>query len=150
MCIRDRPVAASIPEEQFGAAPPDLLLGEGELILVVDDEAAIREITRATLEAFGYRALTAGDGTEALAVFAERRTEIGAVVLDMMMPIMDGAQTIRALRRLDPDVRIVTTSGIGGQERVREASSAGVALFLPKSYTAGQLLEALASLFGRR
>ena len=143
------PVATSMPDDEDGAAASDLPLGNGELILVVDDETAIREITKGTLETFGYRAVTASDGAEALAAYAEWRDEIAVVVLDMMMPIMDGPQTIRALERLDPAVRIVATSGLGAQERVREASRAGTARFLPKPYTAGQLLEVLAEVLGR-
>jgi PAS domain S-box-containing protein len=143
------PVAKSMPvEEDAITAQSTLPLGHGELILVVDDETAIREITKGTLETFGYRALTASDGAEALAVFADRRDEIRAVVLDMMMPIMDGPQTMRALERLDPEVRIIATSGLGAQERITEAARAGATVFLPKPYTASQLLEALADILG--
>jgi CheY-like chemotaxis protein len=89
----------------------EIPFGHGEMILVVDDEAAIREIARRTLENCGYRVLTAGDGAEAIALYAEKRDEIEAVLTDMMMPYMDGLATIRALQRLDPLVRSLRPAG---------------------------------------
>jgi CheY-like chemotaxis protein len=75
----------SIPAEHFSS----MAVGHGELILVVDDELAIREITKGTLEAYGYRALTAADGTEAVALYAQHKDEIRLVLTDLMMPYMD-------------------------------------------------------------
>jgi CheY-like chemotaxis protein len=144
------PVAESMPVDEITAEIVDIPLGHGETILVVDDEAAIREITKGTLETFGYRALTASDGSEGVAVYLENRDEISIVVLDMMMPIMDGPQTIRALRRLDPALKIVGTSGLGAQDRVKEATQAGVTAFIAKPYTASQLLRVLAEILGPR
>jgi CheY-like chemotaxis protein len=118
----------------------NLPMGHGELILVVDDEAAIRQITASTLETFGYRVLTASDGTEALALFAENRNEISVVLTDMLMPFMDGPATIRALQRLDPEVRIIAASGLSNQ---RPGELNGVKTFLNKPYTAEKLLKAL-------
>jgi CheY-like chemotaxis protein len=69
---------------------PELPLGNGELILVVDDEASIREITKETLEASGYRVLTGNDGTEAIALYATHAQNIALVITDMMMPYMSG------------------------------------------------------------
>jgi two-component system, cell cycle sensor histidine kinase and response regulator CckA len=124
----------------------DLPRGHGELILVVDDEVAIREITRHTLEAFGYRTVSASDGSEAVALFAENRGEVAAVVLDMMMPLMDGPMTIRALARLDPKVRILATSGLASREQAHGPDAAGVKGFLAKPYTADKLLQTLAAI----
>ena len=115
-------------------------------MLVVDDEPAIRDVTSSTLEAFGYRTAIASDGTEAVALVAAHQGSVRAVVLDMMMPIMDGPMTIRALRKLDPNVPILATSGLAANERVREASIEGIGAFLSKPYTAEQLLVALAGL----
>ena len=77
-------------------------VGHGELILVVDDEAPLLEVANRTLEENGYKVLTARDGTEALALYAENKKEINAVLMDMMMPYLDGPATIRALQKLDP------------------------------------------------
>ncbi|HEY0077366.1 MAG TPA: PAS domain S-box protein [Pyrinomonadaceae bacterium] len=124
--------------------------GHGELILVVDDEESIRQITRGTLETFGYEVLTAGDGTEAVALYAQHRDRIRLVLTDMMMPFMDGPATIRALQKLDPQVKIIAASGLGGNEKSAEALSAGVKKFLPKPYTAEKLLTTLAEVLNAK
>ena len=133
--------------EDLTAAP---LAGRGELILVVDDEIAIREIAKGTLEAYGYRALTAADGTEAIALYAQHKGEIEVVLTDMMMPYMDGLATIRALQKLNPQVKIIASSGLAENARAIEAANAGVKTFLSKPYTAGKLMEALAEVLGPR
>ena len=122
----------------------DLPIGHSELILVVDDEESIREITRGTLETFGYRVLTASDGTEALALYADKKNEIAAVLTDMVMPFMDGAATIRALQRMNPKVRIIAASGLGAGQHAGEGALEGVSVFLNKPYTAEKLLKTLA------
>lgn len=127
-----------------------LRVGRGELILVVDDEIAIREITKGTLEAYGYRALTAADGTEAVALYAQHKDEISVVLTDVMMPYMDGPATIRALQKMNPNVKIIASSGLSEHARVFEASNAGVKAFLSKPYTAERLLEAIGDVLGHR
>ena len=122
----------------------DLPLGNGELVLVVDDEESIREITRGTLETFGYRVLTASDGTEALALYADKKNEIAVVLTDMVMPFMDGPATIRALQRMNPKVRIIAASGLGAGQHAGEGALEGVSVFLNKPYTAEKLLKTLA------
>ena len=124
----------------------DLPAGRGELLLVVDDEDSIRQITKATLETFGYRVITAADGTEALGLYAQHRDEVAGVLTDMMMPFMDGPATIRALQKMNPQVKIIAASGLAGQDKAAEAANAGVQMFLPKPYTAEKLLKALAQL----
>jgi signal transduction histidine kinase len=122
---------------------PRLPRGHGELILVVDDEEFVRHITKQTLETFGYRVALAGDGAEALAVHAMRGGEIAAVLLDMMMPVLDGPATIRVLRRLNPTIRIIGASGFSTHGATAHAASLGVTHFLPKPYTAEALLKML-------
>lgn len=136
---------AFVAEQVGGIALPrtDLPAGHGELILVVDDEESIRQITRSTLEAFGYRVLTAADGTEAVALYAEHRDGISAVLTDMLMPFMDGPATIRALLKMDPKAKIIAASGLTAGQRAGEASLEGVKVFLSKPYTAEKLLKAL-------
>ncbi|HEU4870935.1 MAG TPA: ATP-binding protein [Pyrinomonadaceae bacterium] len=135
----DKPAGADA-----GAVPIDLPTGNGELILVVDDEESIREITRGTLETFGYKVLTASDGTEALALYADKKNEIDVVLTDMVMPFMDGTATIRALQRMNPNVRIIAASGLGAAQRGGEGALEGVSVFLNKPYTAEKLLKTLA------
>ncbi len=124
----------------------DLPAGRGELILVVDDEEAIRQITKGTLETFNYRVLVASDGTEAVALYAQHRDEIAVVLTDMMMPFMDGPATIRALQKMNPRVRIIAASGLSANDKAAEAAAVGAQTFLPKPYTAEKLLKALAEI----
>ncbi|MBC8008642.1 MAG: response regulator [Burkholderiales bacterium] len=114
--------------------------GQGELILVVDDENAILQVTRQTLEAFGYRVLTAGDGAQAIALYARQGKDVAAVITDMMMPAMDGPMLIAALLRIDPQVRLIAVSGLGSNSAAASAASAGFCHFLHKPYTADALL----------
>jgi two-component system, cell cycle sensor histidine kinase and response regulator CckA len=127
----------------------DLPAGQGELVLVVDDEDAIRQITKTTLEAFNYRVLVASDGTEAVGLYAQNRDDIAVVLTDMMMPFMDGPATIRALQKMNPQVRIIAASGLAASDKAAEAASVGVHTFLPKPYTAEKLLKTLAEVLRR-
>jgi CheY-like chemotaxis protein len=113
--------------------------GNGETILVVDDEASILTITSQTLEAFGYRTLTAKDGADAIAIYAQHRNEIAVVLTDMMMPVMDGPATIKVLRRINPAVRIVASSGLHMNSSM--AKGGDVKYFLPKPYSPEILLK---------
>ncbi|MEW6208561.1 MAG: PAS domain S-box protein [Acidobacteriota bacterium] len=127
-------------------AGPELPIGHGELVLVVDDEAAVREITKSTLEAYGYRVVTAGDGTEAVALCAQHKDEIKVLLTDVMMPFMDGPATIRAVRKLNPRIKVIVSSGLKANGKAVEAASLGVKVFLSKPYTADKLLMALADI----
>jgi two-component system cell cycle sensor histidine kinase/response regulator CckA len=115
--------------------------GRNELILVVDDEASIREITQQTLESFGYRVIAASDGAAAVAIYAKRVQDVSLVITDMMMPIMDGAATIHVLKCINPAVRIVATSGLELTENSAKAAGAGVFDFLQKPFTAKAIAE---------
>jgi two-component system cell cycle sensor histidine kinase/response regulator CckA len=121
---------------------PGLLRGRGETILLVDDEAAILTITGQTLLAFGYRVLTAEDGAQALAIYAEHRKEIALVLTDMMMPVMAGPATIHALRRMNPAVRIIAISGLNANDGMSLRAQVGND-FLMKPYSADTLLKAV-------
>lgn len=132
---------ASVPE----TVDIELPRGQGQLILVIDDEAAIRNITKQTLEAFGYRAVLASDGAEAAAIYGVRQQEIAAVLTDMMMPVMDGPAITQVLIRMNPRVRIIATSGLNANGVVARASNSGVKHFIPKPYTAETLLRVLHS-----
>jgi len=134
------PAGVESVEETMPVPPRTLPRGGGELVLVVDDEPAVRAITRRTLEAHGYRVMTAADGTEAVSAFALHGEDIAVVLTDIVMPVMDGPETIRALRRMDPTVRVVTASGYGGETGIARAADAGCKHFLPKPYTAKALV----------
>ena len=112
------------------------LMGQGELILVVDDEATIGEIVRHTLEDSNYRVLTATNGIDAIALYAEHRQDIGLVLLDWVMPVMDGALTRLALQRLNPEVPILPMTGSTGSL----AAGSPPPGCLPKPFSARGLL----------
>ncbi len=130
-------------EEQEAEDELGLPSGQGELILLVDDEAPIREITRATLEANGYRVITASDGSEAVALYAQNIEETGVVLMDMAMPNMDGLASIRVLRKINPKVKIIATSGLTEKEKLTKVKDINANAFLAKPYTAEKLLRTI-------
>ncbi|WAL61379.1 hybrid sensor histidine kinase/response regulator [Thermocoleostomius sinensis] len=115
--------------------------GHGELILVVDDEFAIREVCQLALEAYDYRVLIAEDGIQAVAHYIAHKSEIHLVLVDMMMPAMDGATTIRTLQKINPHVKIIAASGLTSSDQIAIAAQLGVQTFLPKPYTAEELVK---------
>jgi two-component system, cell cycle sensor histidine kinase and response regulator CckA len=122
------------------SAVVNLPRGSGETILIVDDELPILTITRTTLEAFGYAVLTAQNGAEAIALYAQHRELIAAVITDIVMPIMDGPATITALTRINPRVLIAVASGLNVADRLDPATAAHVRYFLAKPFTTETLL----------
>ncbi|MDZ4101186.1 MAG: PAS domain S-box protein [Hydrogenophaga sp.] len=131
------PAAHSTRSSDPGAAVPR---GNGELIMVVDDEAAIRQVTRQTLEAYGYRVVVAVNGAEAVASYAQNVQGISLVLTDMMMPVMDGPATVQALRQINPLVKLIGASGLSQNGQAARAVGVGLEHFLPKPYTAEVML----------
>jgi PAS domain S-box-containing protein len=121
----------------------DMPRGNGETILVVDDEASILTITGQTLNAYGYVVLIATNGADALASYLQNQGEIKVVLTDMMMPVMDGAALVHALRKINPSVRIIAASGLNAEGEINQATSGGLKHFLIKPYTAGVLLQTM-------
>lgn len=121
----------------------ELPQGNGELILVVDDEAQIREITKIILENHNYKTLIASNGIEAIALYAQYKHHITAVLMDMMMPEMDGITAIRTLQKMNPQVQIIASSGINPTESLAEFGGTNVRAVLTKPYTAKDLLTIL-------
>jgi PAS domain S-box-containing protein len=122
----------------------DLPIGNNELILIVDDEISVRSITGTTLETYNYRVLTASDGIEAIATYAEHKKEINVILLDLMMPSLDTVTTVRTLHKLNPQVKIVAMSGLSTNEQMTQnLRDSGVRTFLAKPFTAEDLLNTL-------
>jgi PAS domain S-box-containing protein len=121
--------------------------GGGELILVVDDELAVREVLRMTLRKHGYKAVVASEGGEAAKIFLQQHAAIAAVITDMMMPGMDGPALVQVLRKIRPEVRIVGMSG--GKEEADKAAPWSVPVFLSKPFDSDKVLEAVAEVLGK-
>jgi two-component system, cell cycle sensor histidine kinase and response regulator CckA len=100
-------------------------------------------MTKVALEVHGYRVLAAKDGTDAVAMFARHMGDIQVVVIDMVMPFMDGPATIRALKKLDPDVKLIGISGLAASGKFAEFAGSMRMTLLQKPYTTEKLLAAL-------
>lgn len=136
---------ATVDAELLPSPSPSAPLPRGnrELVLLVDDEEAIRTVARNILETCGYRVITAADGAEALLALSRSRETIRVVVTDMLMPVLDGASLIRALSRHSRNIRVVAMSGLPGQEE--EAVQAGLTAgaFLIKPFSTEKLVRTL-------
>ncbi len=126
---------------------PPLKAGRDETILVVDDEMAILMLIAGALELNGYRVLRASNGAEALCVFEEHRDAITAVLLDFVMPVLDGPETMHAIRRLAPAMPIIYVSG--SEEIILGERPEGVQGILAKPFTMDSLLQALKDAIGK-
>lgn len=118
--------------------------GKGELVMVVDDEAAICQITKTMLETYGYKTVTASDGTEGVAIHSRLQGEIKAILTDMMMPVMSGPEMVRSIRGTDGDVKIIASSGLSSGYAGLDEDA--IDAILSKPYTAEKLLTTLRDL----
>lgn len=108
------------------------------------DEAAIRVLTRQTLDAYGYRTAVASNGAEAIEFIESGRGDVDLVLTDRAMPVMDGAATAAYLLRNHPSIPVIAASGLNANGGVARAKDSGVRSFLAKPYTTTELLRALA------
>jgi two-component system, cell cycle sensor histidine kinase and response regulator CckA len=132
---------APIPPDENEPEPPS---GRQQLILVVDDEIAISGLIKTILETYNYQVLTANDGAEAIAVYSQHRDNIDGVLIDMMMPVMDGLTTVNALRQIEPNLPVAAMSGLNSLESVAQAERFGCRHFVSKPFTTSDLLQTLA------
>jgi PAS domain S-box-containing protein len=130
-------------------AKPALPMGHGEMIMVMDDEQAVREITKTTLESCGYRVVTAANGLLGITCFGEYKDDIKVVVSDTDMPYMDGLIAIHAIQKMKPDVHVIIASGGKPESEPLENIDASRVVRLNKPFTVDRLLtmvaEAIAS-----
>jgi PAS domain S-box-containing protein len=119
--------------------------GNGEVILVVDDESMITDMAKTILEEYDYKVLVAHNGEEATRVFSTHKDEIYAAIVDMMMPVMGGKATIRILKRERPSLKVIATSGYQREHELVDLKDAEVDAFLPKPFNAETLLQTLNS-----
>ncbi|MBN2789344.1 MAG: response regulator [Candidatus Delongbacteria bacterium] len=124
---------------------PVLKRGEGK-ILVIDDELVLRELANSMLTQCGYEVLTAKDGVEGLEVYKQEFANITAVMLDMVMPKMNGKDTYIELKKINPDVKVLLASGFTKDDRVEEVLSLGVKDFIQKPYTIYELSDIISKI----
>ncbi|MDQ6622304.1 MAG: response regulator [Verrucomicrobiota bacterium] len=136
-----RAANTGIPPE-FKLRNPD---GPLELILLVDDEVEIAELAAALLNAEGYRVILAKDGFEALKIYGQIGRQIGLVILDFFLPVMDGDAVFDELRALNSDVNVVLSSGFAEQTKLGSMLARGLRGFIPKPYTREKLLAQVSS-----
>jgi two-component system cell cycle sensor histidine kinase/response regulator CckA len=110
-------------------------------ILVVDDEPAVRDVSKLFLEQNGFQVLAAEDGMRALQLYREHSPEIVLVLLDMTMPGMNGDEVFRALRGFRPDLPIILSSGYSEQETMQLLDSSAHSSFIKKPYRPKALLD---------
>ena len=143
------------PANQVAAPSTALPHGDGELILVVDDEENMRNVVATALTRNGYQVVTATDGADAVARYAQLRLTVRAVITDIDMPIMDGVAMIQVMKRLNPELRALVSTGLASsghvEARKQELESLGVGSdsILVKPYTTEKILRALHALLER-
>jgi hypothetical protein len=119
--------------------------GRGELILLIEDEEAVRELTKASLENFGYRVAAAHNGVQGIARFAESQDQIRVVVTDTDMPEANGLAAVRAIRELRPDIPVIIASGSQHSPEELRRFEAEHLTNLGKPYSLEQLLVGVAT-----
>jgi CheY-like chemotaxis protein len=137
------PVADATEELEKARPAGPIASGHGEKILIVDDEPGIREIARALLEKNGYEPIVAEDGPSALAMFARHPHEFKVVLTDMAMPIIDGVTLIRAMRKINPNIRAILSTGREEECKAHLIKTLGVQACLTKPYTRDTLFQIL-------
>lgn len=131
--------AARVEAEEVRSRPR----GAGETVLVVDDEDSVRHVLGRMLENYGYRVLTASDGERALATYVRQRNEIAIVLTDVIMPVLDGVATVQALKRINPEVKVIAATGFEEHVDVETLRGMGVERILSKPYTVDTILQEL-------
>jgi CheY-like chemotaxis protein len=119
--------------------------GGRELILIVDDEPEIAEFASTILAEEGYKVIVARDGFEALKIFQQIHDQIGLIILDFFLPVMDGDAVFEELKAINPRVNVVLSSGFAEQNKIAAMLAQGLRGFIPKPYTREKLLEQVRS-----
>jgi PAS domain S-box-containing protein len=139
------PAAEAAPVARAGETEPSRAVssGDGESILLVDDEPTVLKVMRRSLEKSGYRVVTAADGEEGCRLFSENPEAISLVITDMAMPGMAGPEMIAALRGIDPTVKVICTSGLDTRENLEALAPLNVFRVLSKPCTSKTILQAI-------
>jgi CheY-like chemotaxis protein len=124
-------------------------LGEGT-ILVVDDEPMVRDVAQAILQRLGLTVVAAADGEEAIRVFAADPARFAAVLLDLTMPRISGAETFRRIREIRPEAPVILMSGYNEEEASGQFAGKGLAGFIEKPFSTQTLADAIKRVLGVR
>ncbi len=131
-------------EAKVPGMPPEISIlnpdGARELVLIVDDEPEIAEFASTILAEEGYKVIVARDGFEALKIFQQIHREIGLIILDFFLPVMDGDAVFEELKAINPGVDVVLSSGFAEQNKIGAMLAQGLRGFIPKPYTREKLL----------
>ncbi len=138
LALQPKPVTSpTLKETKIKIVNPE---GPRELVLIIDDEQIICELVGEMLAGQGYRVAIAFEPFRALEIYRELKDEIGLIILDFTLPIMDGSEVFDELRKIKPDVTVMLSSGFAEQSKVRAMLAKGLRGFLPKPYTEEKLL----------
>jgi CheY-like chemotaxis protein len=144
-------IPASAPEHRETAPSSHTMLapsfdtGRGA-VLIVDDELMLRELAAELLQSLGYQTIQAADGAECLRLFEQHESDITAVLLDMVMPVMDGNEVLRGIRQRNQQVHVVIASGYSPEKTLRELEALGIQGFVAKPYPMKHLQDAFQAL----
>jgi two-component system, cell cycle sensor histidine kinase and response regulator CckA len=128
-------------DKDLGSPPKETAIPHGtETILLVEDDDEIRELGAGLLNEFGYEVITAGNGREALKTYEREAAGISLIILDLIMPVMDGRQCLAEILRINPNARVVIASGYSETGPVDGVIAAGAKGFIQKPYSMRQLL----------
>ncbi len=130
----DRPRAALCRPRKIADGPDDHLADGNETILLVDDEPIIIDVARDMLEILGYRVIAARNGQDAIDIYGRRKNEIDMVIQDMVMPGMNGADVFQALKRINPEVKVILASGYVLNKQIAAMIEQGCRAFMPKPF----------------
>ena len=146
------PAAVSDPPEAIGSStstPSQIAIlnpeGGRELILIIDDEPEIAEFASTILAEEGYKVIVARDGFEALKIFQQIHRQIGLIILDFFLPVMDGDAVFEELKAINPSVNVLLSSGFAEQNKIGAMLAQGLRGFIPKPYTREKLLQQVGS-----
>jgi two-component system cell cycle sensor histidine kinase/response regulator CckA len=138
-----------VSPRQESAADIPIFEGEGKILLVEDDDM-LRKLTQTVLKNLGFDVVSARDGTEALEVFGQHQEEIQFVLCDLTMPRMDGWQTLEALRKISPEIKIILTSGYNEAQAMAGDHLALPDAFLGKPYERDELIQAIGQILAKK